>query len=281
MAKQFQIITRADDAGSSRSANRAIAKAARIGIIKNISVMAPGAYVDEAAQLLAANKAVCFGMHATLNAEWDRVKWGPVGALPPGSGLTDENGMFLSGPAQFQATKPPPELVMREYGAQLDKLCRAGFDIRYVDSHMFPEQYIEGLDEATADWAGRKGLLDHMHYYALPPGLDALLRDRRLLPFLRGIPAGQYFIVGHPARGGREMRMTGNAWKSGRAIARERGLEAALYGSGAVRGILRALGVTPLRYDEAVPGERLTAADVLAMLGQLQQKEEEHGNSPK
>jgi len=269
MARQIQFITRADDAGSSRSANRAIAKVVRAGLIKNVSVMAPGAYVDEAARLLAANQDVCFGMHATLNAEWDRVKWGPVGALPPGSGLTDENGMFLSGTKQFQDTRPPLELVILEYGAQLDKLCRAGFDIRYVDSHMFPEQYIEGLDEATADWARRKGLLDHMHYYALPPGLDALLRDKRLLSFLRGIPDGQYFIVGHPARNDKEMRMTGNAWKSGRAVARERGLEAALYGSRAVRQILRVLGVSPLRYDEAVPGERLTVADVLAMLGQL------------
>jgi len=200
MAKQINFITRADDAGSSRSANRAIARTVRAGLIKNVSVMAPGRYVDEAAELLAARRDICFGMHATLNAEWNRVKWGPVSSLDPNSGLTDENGMFLPGTKQFQETKPPLALVMKEYDAQLDKLRRAGFDIRYVDSHMFPEQYIDGLDGAVEDWAKRKGLLDHMRYYTLPPGWEALLQDIKKAPsFLRNMPEGQYFIVAHPA----------------------------------------------------------------------------------
>ena len=270
MAKQIKLITRADDAGSSHSANRAIAKVIRAGLVKNVSVMAPGPFVEEAAQMLGASRAVCFGMHATLNAEWDRVKWGPVSDLPPGSGLTDENGMFLPGTKEFESTRPPLELVLREYDAQLDKLCRAGFDIRYVDSHMFPEQYIPGLDEALAAWAKHKGLLDHMCYYAFPPGWEALLKDIKKAPaFLRDMPAGQYFIVAHPALNTPEMRMAGNAWVSGEKVAKDRNLEAAIYGSRAARRLLRLFGIRPLRYDEAAPNERLTVTDVLQILGQL------------
>jgi len=267
MAKQIHFITRADDAGSSRSANRAIAKTIRAGLIKNVSVMAPGAFVEEAAEIFSARGEVCFGMHATLNAEWDRVKWGPVSAMPPGNGLTDEKGMFLPGTKAFSETKPPLELILKEYDAQLDKLCRAGFDIRYVDSHMFPEQYIDGLDETLAGWAKRKGLLDHMYFYAFPPGWEVLLKDMKKAPaFLRDMPEGQYFIVAHPALNTEEMRMSGNAWISGEKVAKDRSLEAALYSSRTVKHIMRLFGIRPLRYDEAAPNERLTAADVIRML---------------
>jgi len=269
MAKQIKFITRADDAGSSHSANMAIAKVIRAGTIKNVSVMAPGAFVDEAAQMMKACRQVCFGMHATLNAEWDRVKWGPVSALPPGSGLTDENGMFLPDPKRFAETKPPLELIMKEYDAQLDRLCRAGFDIKYIDSHMFPEQSIDGLDEAVEEWAKRRGLLDHMYYYALPPGWEVLLKDMKKLPgFLRSIEAGQYFIVGHPAFDSDEMRMTGNAWVSGEKVAKDRNLEARLYGNRMTKYLLRAVGIRPLRYDEAEPGKRLRVAEVMQLLNQ-------------
>ena len=269
MARQIKFITRADDAGSSQSANRAIVKVIRAGLIKNVSVMAPGPFVDEAARMMKSSKEVCFGMHGTLNAEWDRVKWGPVSALPPGSGLTDENGMFLPDPKRFAETKPPLELIMKEYDAQLDRLCRAGFDIKYIDSHMFPEQSIDGLDEAVEEWAKRRGLLDHMYYYALPPGWEVLLKDMKKLPgFLRSIEAGQYFIVGHPAFDSDEMRMTGNAWVSGEKVAKDRNLEARLYGNRMTKYLLRAVGIRPLRYDEAEPGKRLRVAEVMQLLNQ-------------
>ena len=267
MAKQIKFVTRADDAGSSQSANRAIIRVIRAGIIKNVSVMAPGPFVEEAARLMRAKKEVCFGMHATINAEWDRVKWGPISELPPGSGLTDENGSFLADPGRFAQTRPPVEIIMREYDAQLDKLCRLGFDIKYVDSHMFPEQNIEGLDEAVEAWAKQKGLLDHMYYYSLPEGWDAALKDaKKIIPFLFSIRDGQYFIVAHPALNTEEMRVTGNAGISGERVARDRDIETKIYGSAVTRQILKAVGISPLRYDEAVPGKRLTVEDVVRIL---------------
>lgn len=85
----LRIITRSDDAGSSRSANAAILKAAQGAFVKNISLMAPGNYIDEAARLLKGQKHICFGMHFTMNAEWDKVKWGPVCQKLKGTAMTD------------------------------------------------------------------------------------------------------------------------------------------------------------------------------------------------
>ncbi len=262
--KHIFFVTRADDAGSSRSANAAIKKVIRAGFLKNVSIMAPGAFIDDAAAQFGKDKRVCFGMHGTLNAEWDRVKWGPVADLPKDSGLVDGNGAFLADPKLFLTSKPPVELVLREYEAQLDKLTRAGFDIRYVDSHMFAETGIPGMDEAVADFAKRKGLLDHMYYYHFPPGLlEAAARGENLIKLLRGVPDGQYFFAAHPALDTDEMRQTGNATYRGEDIAKARGSEAKTYGSPLTKVLMRSMGIRPLRYDEATPlPERLSVRDV-------------------
>ena len=264
--KDIRFITRADDAGSNHSANRAIANCIRAGFIKNVSVMAPGAYVSEAADLFAKNKSVCFGMHATLNAEWDKVKWMPVSTLPKSSGLIDEQGMFLPNPKLFLETKPDIAVIIKELDAQLDKLTRAGFSIGYVDSHMLFEAYIPGLDEAMKTWAREKGLLFHLYYYALPPGFQKVMMDSsQLLPVLKVLPSGQYFYVAHPAYDSAEMRLTGNNHESGETVARERDKEARTLDKAYLKWLMRLMGIRPIRYDEAIPDETLTIRDIIAM----------------
>ena len=246
---KIYFITRSDDAGSSNSANAAIAHAVKVGFIRNVSIMAPGAYTEQAAGLLAHNKNVCFGMHGTLNAEWDKVKWRPVSSIGKESGLVDTDGYFWDHPEKFTQTKPPVELIMKEYVAQLDKLTRLGFRISYIDSHMFPELYIPGMDEAVADFAKTKGLLDHMYYYKLPTKLF-------------GLPRGQYFYLTHPAVYSAEMLQTGNSECSGADIAKARAKEAKLLSSRSFKLMTELLGIRPLRYDEAIPfKERLTVDD--------------------
>lgn len=140
------------------------------GVVRNISVMACGPFVEEAAQMLSHRKDICFGMHITLNAEWDRVKWKPV------------------------------EQVMKDVEAQLERLCRLGFDIRYVDSHMFSEACIERMDEAMAEFARKKGLVDHMYFYRLLPRMQMLFGDlQKAAKELLAVPQGQCFIVVHPS----------------------------------------------------------------------------------
>lgn len=260
--KNIRFIARADDAGSSKAANLAIAKAIRAGFIKNVSLMAPGAFIEEAAQMFAGSKKVCFGLHSTLNAEWDRVKWKPVLSAEQCGGLIDENGYFLASPAQFSDTRPSAETAIAEISAQLDKLTRLGFAVSYIDSHMFAEAYIPGLNEAMEIFAKQKGLIDHMYYYQLPPGFAEM--GTNVTGFLRNLPSGQYFYVAHPAVYGEEMHLTGNAQYSGEEIAKGRGKEAKLLGNVLLVPVARlSFGVHTLRYDEAKPlSHRLTVEEL-------------------
>jgi hypothetical protein len=205
-------------------------------------------------------------MHTTLNAEWDRVKWTPVSPLDEKSGLIDENGYFLSDPSMFEKTRPAVETIMREVDAQLEKLHASGFDIKYLDSHMFPEMFVEGMDEAMADFTKKKGLIDHMYYYNMPPGLDDLQAELAdIMKALSDLPDGQYFFVTHPSLDTEEMRLTGNAMYSGADVAKGRALETQMFSNPALSAALRSIGCEGVRYDEATPGKRATVAEFRQM----------------
>ncbi|MDR2654682.1 MAG: ChbG/HpnK family deacetylase [Oscillospiraceae bacterium] len=266
MKKDIKFITRADDAGSSHAANFAIKNVVtKGGFIKNVSVMACCKYVDEAAELLKDVKGIEFGLHGTLNSEWDKVKWGPVSSLPGDCGLLDENGCFLANPREFLRTKPDISLILKEYGAQLDRAARAGFNITYFDSHMMPEMAIDGLSEAAGEWCVQKGLIDHAYYYELPPGL--LDPKISILKKLRDLKPGQYFFLTHPALYGEEMLAAGNSAESGERVAKGRSGEAAMFSRKITTRIMSFYGITPIRYDQAIPGKRKSPEDLRRILG--------------
>jgi hypothetical protein len=254
---KVQFITRADDIGSSHSSNLAAAKVAKAGLIKNFSLMAPGAYIEEAAQMFAASKDMCFGMHTTLNAEWDKVKWKPILPLEQSSGLVDENGYFLANPPMFANTKPSVDTVISEVNAQFERLHKLGFDIKYIDSHMMAELFIDGMDEAIEEFAKKKGILDHMYYYNLPPGIEEFIKNpSKPLKYLKSIPPGQYFIVIHPSLDTEEMRQTGNASTSGIEIAKARANETKLFSGFLIKSVIAGTGCSAIRYDEAITNKR-------------------------
>ena len=267
---ELTFVSRADDLGSSRSANQAIEMVTKAGFIRNVSVMACGPFAEEAAGLLAGNKDICFGMHTTLNAEWDKVKWGPVTGAEKAEGLVDENGYFLADPSLFAETKPQVETIMREVSAQLDYLTRLRFDIRYIDSHMFPEMYVDGLDAAMEEFIRKKGLVDHMYFYYLPQGMMDLGNSGEnppeIVKILQTIPKEQYFIVAHPSLDTEEMRKTGNAAVSGVDVAKNRAKETAIFSDPQVCALLENIGCRGVRYDEAVPRKRRTVEEIKHLL---------------
>lgn len=247
--KNIRYIVRADDLGSSNSANLAIEQVINAGFVKNVSVMACGPCVEAAAGLLAHRKDVCFGMHTTLNAEWDKVKWGPVLKQDACPGLVDENGYFLSDPTMFAQSKPALETIMREISAQLERLHKLGFSVSYLDSHMFPEKHVEGLEDAMSEFARRKGLLDHWDYYRGAPWKQGLSAEEMLCD----VPNGQYLFVTHPAFDTEEIRMTGNSHVSGAQVAAERARDARLFSDVALCRRLLDSGVRGIRYTDAEP----------------------------
>ncbi|WP_281939422.1 ChbG/HpnK family deacetylase [Paenibacillus tyrfis] len=259
----IRLITRADDCGSSHSANVGIAESLKAGFIKNVSLMAPCRFIEEAAEMLIGHEDVCFGLHATLNAEWDQVKWGPVLPISQVSTLVDENGMFTSSPQVFEAQKPDLDEIMLEIQAQLDKLRRLGFRIAYVDTHMFPEYHVPGMEDRMMEWADKEGLLYWNRFCSSLRRVektDHLIDD--IVSRLKAADKGQYLVVGHPAIDTCEMRMLGNKHISGDELAAGRVLEARLFTDPRILQLCKEKGIVPIRYDEAsVITERLPPLD--------------------
>ena len=89
----------------------------------------------------------CFGLHATLSAEWDAVKWGPILPAEQVPSLVDERGLFFSGPHVFRERPARMQEILAELQAQLDTVRRLGFPFAYVGSHMMIEWGVDGLEE--------------------------------------------------------------------------------------------------------------------------------------
>lgn len=245
------LVTRGDDLGSNESANRAISDAFRHGILRNASVMAPCPAAADAAARLAGECGICFGLHCTLNAEWDAVRWGPV--LPPDEvpSLVDDRGCFLQNPRQNHERGVRLEEVMAELQAQLDKARRLGFDIRYADTHMGFTWIHPGLESAFREWCAREGILPHG---GSPPGLPRVAPAgdpvETFIASLAAAPPGRYLVVTHPAYDTPEMRSLGHEGYPGDVVAAERDWDRRLLMDERVLAYCRDSGVWPVRFDE-------------------------------
>lgn len=254
------LITRADDFGSSHSANLAILTAIREDdYIKNISIMAPGPLMKAGAEALRDQSQVCLGMHLTLNAEWALIKWPPISPGHQVQSLVNPLGVFFDDPAVFASNPPRMEEILLELNAQLDYLTRLGLSISYVDSHMLPEKYIPGLSVVLGEWAMQKGLLNHLQYYRFPGDKLPTLRHTRehaladYQHFFSQMKDGQYFVVHHPAQGFRDMLLCTNDRHPMGLVLSQRAIEYQLIVEGTLGKICREQGITCLRYDQATP----------------------------
>lgn len=247
------LITRADDLGSSHSANEAIYEVSQKGIVKNVSVMACAPYLEEAAEMLASSKDVTFGMHGVINSEWDRVTWGPVAPEEKVPSLIDRRGVFYQDVLELAASRPNLDEIITEYQYQLERLRKAGFPIAYVDSHMMPEGDIPGLAERFDRWAESEGLLNHRYYNRMLKEGGRVSHDRSIFEQAIAQMDGQCKLVLHPAKKSEEMLLTGNRNYSGEYIAWEREDDYRFYGDESVLAFLNRQGVRLLRYTEAQP----------------------------
>ena len=248
----IKIITRSDDAGSSKGANQAIFEAVNHPFVKNISLMAPGHYIEEAAQYLKDKKHICLGMHFTMNAEWDNVKWGPVSPVEDVWAMLDASGNFLAEPKLSSANGVTIEMIRKEWNAQLDRLTRLGLDIRYADSHMFPEIAFEGLDDEMSRWIQEKGLVDHRYFYNILPQIDDISQKAGLFEkVLSQTSPGQYFYLTHPAVPTQDMYLTGNSGNKTENIVSHREKDYQFIISEAAVKLCEKYDAVTIRYDEA------------------------------
>ena len=248
---RIRLLARADDAGSCRTANVAIMECLEAGLALNVGVMACCPFFEEAAGMLGGRRDVCVGLHTTINAEWDEVKWGPV--LPPEQvpSLVDANGDFHRTPNITHERGGTADEVMAEIEAQLARARAAGLSIAYLDEHM-GFGWLPGVRERLDALMQREGLLEGGRGYDHLPPSPWRFEDRAddLIARLEAAGPGTYLIVAHPGHDTEEMRRLGHAGLAPGQVAREREGDTRMLTSHKVLEYCGEHGVAPTRFTD-------------------------------
>ncbi len=140
------LIINADDLGMCHAANVGAFDALTTGVATSASLMVPCPWSREAATRYAGED---IGVHLTLNAEYDRYRWGPTTHSPT---LWDGDGGFPRTVEDISEHADVAE-VRRELEAQIERAILWGFDVTHLDSHMGTLQLRPELFDAYLDVA--------------------------------------------------------------------------------------------------------------------------------
>src|SRR3954470_18061949 len=123
------VIINADGLGLSQATNSATFEGLRDGLATSASIMIPAPWAREAASQYRGED---IGVHLTLNAEYDRYRWGPITHAPS---LLDGDGGF---PRTIDDLWDHADLdeARRELRAQVERAILWGFDVSHLDSHL-------------------------------------------------------------------------------------------------------------------------------------------------
>lgn len=248
----IRLVTRGDDAGSCHSANAAILEACRKGILRNVSIMVPGPAFEEVASMFADLPHVCFGLHVTLNAEWDGPKWGPVLPSEQVPSLVDKQGHFFTTPNVLQEHNASGSEMIAEVQAQLQIARRSGLNISYLDEHM-GVGWVGDLRPRLADLAAQEGLVDAHSLRHLPTikSFSGSLVDH-LIASLEAAPPGDYVFVTHPGYDAPDMQCFGHAGLTPGQVARERDADRQLWLDTELRDYCEQQGIVVAHYTDVL-----------------------------
>ena len=198
----MQLITRADDSGSSFSANRAVVECFDHGLLRNTSVMACGDAIKDAAEKFVPRPGLCIGLHVTLTSEWYKPRYRPV--LPPSHvpTLVDEQGYFHPMPSYLNVRGFDPDEALAVGVAQHTRLCQVGLRPAYLDEHM-GVGWLPRLSERLTTFANREGLILASSHAPTLPSFEAhsfIDPDRvaSVISRLDAVQCGRFVLITHP-----------------------------------------------------------------------------------
>lgn len=254
----IRLIVRADDIGSSQSANEAIILTCTKGIATSAEVMVPCAWFPEAVKLLNQHPTIDVGVHLTITSEWDNIKWRPLTHCPS---LVDENGYFYpmmwpnpNYPGRsVMEVKPKLEEIEQEFRAQIEMAMKHIPSVSHISGHMGSTSFSDQVKELTARLAKEYNIGHDI------PGISGMRFDgpkesseekiRSFIKALDKLEQGKtYIFVEHPAFDTPEMRSVSHIGYENVAVDRQGVTD--LFMSEEVKAKIRERGIELISYED-------------------------------
>lgn len=257
---KIRLWLRGDDFGYTHASNMAMKQAFDEGFMSSGSLLVPGPWFAETAAMAKANPEWSVGVHLTITAEWNMLRWGPVSPVSEVPSLVAPDGYFhTSGYRPSSRTEPQPgdlrafhepklAEVEREFRAQVERAKSMGVNVAYVDCHMgmaCREEILPITRKIAAEncipIAGRQSFPE-LQNFSLDWDQRTPEEGRRLFEArLRALTPGLWMFVDHPAVDTPELR--GVDSNSGESWARLRSSVLAIWTDPEIRKLIDELGI--------------------------------------
>lgn len=221
--EEIRLLVRADDIGSSHTANLACIDAYSKGIARSVEIMVPCPWFPEAVKMLKEVPGYDVGIHLTMTSEWENIKWRPVANVPS---LVDEDGYFF--PTYWANERFPSERtflgndwkiedVEKELRAQIEMAMKhLPGRITHMNIHMGGASADPKIGEVQEKLAAEYGLITGVSDYGVQRfrGFGDARKGEEmitnLLESLEKLGPGTWLFVEHPGYDTPEMQAIGH-----------------------------------------------------------------------